>query len=240
MEVSNHRGGEMRQFFLSMTTTLILLTSCGSGDLENRAAAAETQAQEESERANGLERQLSSALQERNDAQSLADQRKAAADSISTIEIAITLHASPLEGGAVQFPAGGLMGGMTLDRAGGATLAMLETSPGRLASTNAAGEYQVSFNYAPVRLPDVIGRPISSLDGVEDVRAPFERLLKPTGLTLRNGGTASVDVMVNRIRVVAANGVPVAIDETGMVTIPLAPHFQNLFDVYSGAISQYR
>lgn len=230
----------MRLLFLSMSTSLILLTSCGRSDLENQAAAAEAHAQEESERANALQSQLSSALEERNSAQSLAEQRKAAADSISTFEMTVTLHVSASDGSSVQFPAGGLMGGMSLERGDVSSLTMLETSPGKLASTTTAGEYQISFSYAPERLSDLIGKPISSLEGVESVSAPYERLLKPAGLTLKSSGTADVNVTINRAQVVAAASVPVAVGEDGTVTIQLEDQFQNLFDAYSRAIAQGR
>lgn len=228
----------MRCLIVAISTTLLLLASCGESDAEKNAAAAREAANQLLENNKELKGQLANTQAERDAAQRLAERRKAVADTITTFGVRIVLHATLAAGGTLRFPSRGLFGGLRLERSEGGALSLGESGGQSAVNSGTPDQYQIAFEYEPDTSQLIVGQPITNLASVQTATAPYERLLSHTGLSLANGGTADVTIRVNGVEVISAAAIPVTVQSDGTVTIPLSGYFGNLFDRYTEAVGR--
>jgi hypothetical protein len=228
----------MRWLLVALTTTLVLVASCGESEAQKNAAAAQEMANQLLEKAQALEEQLANVESERNTAQALADRRKAASNTITTFVVRIVLHTSLAPGATLQFPSRGIFGGLRMERSDGGSLSLGETGGQSAVRSGTTDQYHIAFEYEPDTSQPLVGQSITGLQTVQALTAPYERLLSHTGLSLANGGTADVTVRLNGFDVVNATFVPVSLQSDGTARIPLEEYFANLFERYSDVVER--
>jgi hypothetical protein len=222
----------MRLVYIASVTTLLALASCGRSDLENRAAEADA----EKAKREATENQLAVAMEQRNEAEARAERFQAAANTITKLELDVTLHCAA-SGEGIGETAAKIMGGLDLVQSNGSSWSMSETTDGSTSDIS-TGTCRISLQYLPDTPSEVIGQPITALQNVQSLSAPYERLLNKAGASLSAGGTADVRVVVNNVEVVSVPGLPVSSTSDGMSTVAVGESFSRIFDNYTNAVQQ--